>query len=176
MYTWKIVKNEKGEMERITRLRPALRGPMDLEASDVETCSGTARRPSQRLLASAAARRKQWTIASLGINMAPLKGLACQELAETTGEKELVVRFTLPPGPGTALRSPPGFEHYDESRHCLQRLKPGTGTKDAPRACSLKLGKTTRGFGLKPTSYDEEFETISSLLTAKHVDDKHGRR
>eukprot|EP00959_Pyramimonas_sp_CCMP1952_P405257 8493694-Pyramimonas_sp.AAC.1 len=44
VYTWKFVKNEKGEMERATRLRLVFRGFMDLEAFDVATCSGTARR------------------------------------------------------------------------------------------------------------------------------------
>eukprot|EP00959_Pyramimonas_sp_CCMP1952_P041183 861446-Pyramimonas_sp.AAC.1 len=32
-------------------------------------------------------------------------------------------------------------------------------------------GKITGGSGLRPTSYDEEFETSSDPLTAKHVDD-----
>eukprot|EP00959_Pyramimonas_sp_CCMP1952_P289435 6053916-Pyramimonas_sp.AAC.1 len=50
-------------------------------------------------------------------------------------------------------------------------LKPGTGTKDAPRAFSLKFRKTARGFDPRPTSYDDELEAISNLLTAKHVDD-----
>eukprot|EP00959_Pyramimonas_sp_CCMP1952_P379784 7955579-Pyramimonas_sp.AAC.1 len=45
-HKWKFVKNEKGRMERTIRLRLVLRGFMDLEAFDVETCSGTARRPS----------------------------------------------------------------------------------------------------------------------------------
>eukprot|EP00959_Pyramimonas_sp_CCMP1952_P377707 7911579-Pyramimonas_sp.AAC.1 len=75
--------------------------------------SGTARRPSQRLLASTAACKKQWVFASLDINMASLKGLADQELAEATGEKERVARFTLPPGSATVLRTLPGFERYD---------------------------------------------------------------
>eukprot|EP00959_Pyramimonas_sp_CCMP1952_P033327 699281-Pyramimonas_sp.AAC.1 len=61
--------------------------------------------------------------------MAFLKGLTYQELAEATGEQERAARFTLPPGSATALRSHPGFEHYDESKHCLQCLKPGTSTK-----------------------------------------------
>eukprot|EP00959_Pyramimonas_sp_CCMP1952_P084159 1760143-Pyramimonas_sp.AAC.1 len=100
--------------------------------------------------------------------MAFLKGLTYRELAEATGEKERAVRFTLPSGSATALRALPGFENCDESRRCLQRLKPGTGTKGAPRALSLKLGRTTRGFGLRPTSYDEEFETSTDLLTTKH--------
>eukprot|EP00959_Pyramimonas_sp_CCMP1952_P236382 4939865-Pyramimonas_sp.AAC.1 len=78
---------------------------------------------------------------------------------------------TLPPGSATALRTLPLFEHCDESKHCLQRLEPGAGTKDAPRASSLKLRGATRGFGLRPTSYDGEFETSSNLLTAKPVND-----
>eukprot|EP00959_Pyramimonas_sp_CCMP1952_P122761 2566122-Pyramimonas_sp.AAC.1 len=88
VYTWKFVKNEKGEMERTIQLRLVLRGFMDFEAFDVETFSGTARRSSHRLLASTAACKKQWDIASLDINMAFLKGLTYQELAEATGEKE----------------------------------------------------------------------------------------
>eukprot|EP00959_Pyramimonas_sp_CCMP1952_P262359 5485919-Pyramimonas_sp.AAC.1 len=99
------------------------------------------------------------------------KLLTYQELAEATGEKERVACFTLPPGSATVPRTLPGFEHCDESKHCLQCLKPGTGTKDAPRAFSLKLRRTTRGFGFRPTSYDEELDTSSNLLTAKHVDD-----
>ena len=79
--------------------------------------------------------------------------------------------FALPPGSATALRFLPGFESHDEARRCLQRLKPGTGAKDAPRAFSLKLRAMARGFGLQPASHDEEFETSSSLSAAKHVDD-----
>eukprot|EP00959_Pyramimonas_sp_CCMP1952_P284185 5940293-Pyramimonas_sp.AAC.1 len=54
VYESKFAEDEKGEMERTFRLRVVLRGPMDLEAFDVETSSGTARRSCQRLLASAA--------------------------------------------------------------------------------------------------------------------------
>eukprot|EP00959_Pyramimonas_sp_CCMP1952_P351246 7358822-Pyramimonas_sp.AAC.1 len=61
----------------------------------------------------------------------------------------------MSPGSATALRALPGFENYDESKHCFQCLKPCTGTKDSPRAFSLTLRRTTRGFGLRPTSYDE---------------------
>ena len=68
VYKWKFVKNEKGEWARTARLRPVLRGPVDLEAFDVETFSGAARRLGQGLLASAAARKKQLIITSLGID------------------------------------------------------------------------------------------------------------
>eukprot|EP00959_Pyramimonas_sp_CCMP1952_P042972 899239-Pyramimonas_sp.AAC.1 len=106
-------------MERTIRLRLVLRGFLDLEAFDVETFSGAARRSSQRLLASTAACRMQWVLASLDIDMAFLKGLTNEGLAEATGTKERVVCFTLPPGSATALRALPGFENYDESKHCL---------------------------------------------------------
>eukprot|EP00959_Pyramimonas_sp_CCMP1952_P359794 7533748-Pyramimonas_sp.AAC.1 len=58
---WKFATNEKGESERTIRLRPVFRRFMDLEAFDAEAPPGTAPRPRQRLLASTAARRKQWT-------------------------------------------------------------------------------------------------------------------
>eukprot|EP00959_Pyramimonas_sp_CCMP1952_P117754 2461733-Pyramimonas_sp.AAC.1 len=103
--------------------------------------------------------------------MAFRKGLTYQELAGATGEKERAVCFTLPPGSAAVLRSPPGFERCDESKQCKQCLKPGTGSKDAPRAFSLKLRRTTRGFRLRPTSYDEEFETSNNVPTAKRVED-----
>eukprot|EP00959_Pyramimonas_sp_CCMP1952_P075815 1584820-Pyramimonas_sp.AAC.1 len=102
---------------------------MGLEAFGAETFLGAARRSSQGLLASSAACKKQWVIAFLYINIAFLKGLTYQGLAEATGEKERVVCFTLPPGSAAVLRTLPGFEPSDESSRCLQCLKPGTGTK-----------------------------------------------
>eukprot|EP00959_Pyramimonas_sp_CCMP1952_P434480 9097663-Pyramimonas_sp.AAC.1 len=84
VHTWEFVKNENGEMERAVRLRLVFRRFMDFEAFDLETFSGAARRSNQRLLASTAAYKKQWIIASVDINMAFLKGLTYQELAEAT--------------------------------------------------------------------------------------------
>ena len=128
-------------------------------------------RPNAHLLAIEAACHADWILASLDIDKAFLKGLTYKELADATGEKERVVCCTLPPGSAHILRSFPGFEDYDEAKHCLQSEKPGTGTKDAPRAFSLKLRQTTRNMGLQPTSYDEEFEIAENLRTTKHVDD-----
>eukprot|EP00959_Pyramimonas_sp_CCMP1952_P150273 3144833-Pyramimonas_sp.AAC.1 len=105
------------------------------------------------------------------MNTAFLRGLTYQEFAEATGEKERVVCSTLPPGLSTVLRPFPGVEHYDGSKHCLQCLEPGACTKDAPGAVSLKPRRTTRGFGLRPASYDGEFDLSSDPLAAKHVDD-----
>ena len=100
---------------------------------------GTAKRSSQRLLASEAAAHPEWILASLDIDKAFLKGLTYKELAEATGEPERMVYFTLPPGSAAILRQFPGYEDFDEAIHCLRCVKPGTGTKDAPRAFSLKL-------------------------------------
>eukprot|EP00959_Pyramimonas_sp_CCMP1952_P186670 3903353-Pyramimonas_sp.AAC.1 len=90
----------------------------------------------------------------MDIDKAFLKGLAYEELAHATGDETRMACFTSPPGSAQVLRTLPGFSSYDESRHCLRCLKPGTGTKDAPRAFSLKLRTTTRAIGLAPTSYD----------------------
>ena len=123
------------------------------------------------MLASEAACNKDWILASLDIDKAFLKGFTYKELADATGEQERIVCFKMPPGSADILRTIPGFEDYDETKHCLQCIKPGTGTKDAPRAFSLKLKRTTTNIGLKPTSFDPEFEIEENLRTAKHVDD-----
>ena len=169
---WKFVKNAvTGVSERTIRMRLVLRGFMDTEAFSIDTFSGTARRTSQRILASESACNPSWELASLDIDKAFLQGLTYSELAKATGEQERLVCFTLPPGSAALLRTLPGFAGFDESRHCLRCLKPGTGTKDAPRAFSLKLRNVTQNSGLCSTSYDSEFELGNELLTAKHVDD-----
>merc|ERR1712086_862475 len=168
---WKKIKNKDGSISRVIRMRMCLRGFMDTEAFSLDTFSGTAKRASQRILASEAACHADFIMASLDIDKAFLKGFTYKELAEATGEHERMVCFKLPPGSAALLRKFPGFANFDESIHCLQCIKPGTGTKDAPRAFSLKLRRTTKCIGLKSMSYDAEFEIKKDLLTAKHVDD-----
>ena len=146
-------------------------GIQDTEAFQVETFAGTAKRTSQRLLASEAATHPDWDLCSIDVNTAFLKGLTYKELAAATGEDERIVCFTLPPGSATLLHNFPGFAHFDESTHCLQCTKPGTGTKDAPRAFSLKLRQTTKDIGFISTHFGPEFEIKENLRTAKHVDD-----
>eukprot|EP00959_Pyramimonas_sp_CCMP1952_P337511 7068181-Pyramimonas_sp.AAC.1 len=71
---------------------------MDTEAFDVETFSGTAGRQSRRLLASEAACRPEWILASMDIDKAFFKGLTYEELAHAAGEETRMVCFALPPG------------------------------------------------------------------------------
>eukprot|EP00959_Pyramimonas_sp_CCMP1952_P174082 3637538-Pyramimonas_sp.AAC.1 len=72
VYMWKFVKVGT-ENVKTTRLRLVLRGFMDTEAFDVESLSGTARRQSQRLLASEAACHPEWILASMDVDKAFLK-------------------------------------------------------------------------------------------------------
>ena len=168
---WKWVKQPDNEWKCIIRMRLVLRGFMDIEAFDLDTFSGTARRQSQRMLASQVACNPTFINASLDVNNAFLKGFTYAELAEATGEKERMVCFTLPPGSAAILRRFKGFEDFDETIHCLQCVKPGTGTKDAPRAFNLKLQRIIGSIGLYPTSFDQQFFIKDDLLTANHVDD-----
>eukprot|EP00959_Pyramimonas_sp_CCMP1952_P059247 1237247-Pyramimonas_sp.AAC.1 len=111
-------------------------------------------------------------MASMDIDKVFLKGLAYRELAEVTGEKERMECFTGPLGSASMLRALPGVSSYDEIKRCFQCLKPGTGTKDAPTAFSLKVRTVTRGFGLKPLRMTKNLRrSRPNLLTAKHVDD-----
>ena len=109
-------------------------------------------------------------------------GATYEELQQLTGEAPREVCFTLPRGMAAMLRKIPGFEKYDETVHCLECIKPGTGSKDAPRAFSSKLARVTRDvkLGLVPTTYDPELEVKHAsingrrtivLMVAKHVDD-----
>ena len=168
---------------RLIRCRMALRGFKEWLAHHLETYAGTARRASQRLVASETACHPEWISATIDVEKAFLQGLSYQELAEATGEPERNVSFTLPKGQfdsAKEIRKLPGFEQYDPRIHCLKCTRPGTGTKDAPRAFSLKLGKVTAGVGLKPVTFDPELEVrheqrgqqlVLTAMIAKHVDD-----
>ena len=75
------------EWKKIIRMRIVLRGFQDSEAFSLHTFSGTAKRTSQRTLASEAACDPNWIIASLDIDKAFLKGFSYEELAKATREK-----------------------------------------------------------------------------------------
>ena len=178
---WKWI-NENGTKKRIIRVRMALRGFKDRDADTLETYAGTAGRTSQRLLTSEAANHPSWEFLTIDVNKAFLQGATYQELEMLTGEAPREVCFTLPKGMSELIRKIPGYETYDEKIHCLECNKPGTGSKDAPRAFSIKLATVTRSskVGLKPTTFDPELEVKHQyvdgyprlvLMIAKHVDD-----
>ena len=153
--TCKFAEDDKGDQVKTMRLRLVLRGFMDWAAFDAEIFSGAARRSSQRLLASEAACHSDWILASPDIDKASPKGRTPEELAAATGE-EGTACFMLPPGSALVPRTLPGFSSIDESKRCLQCLKPGTGAKDAPRAFPLELRTTAQNTGLVGTSFGPE--------------------
>ena len=165
------MQDEKGNHVKTVRLRLVPRGFMEWAVFDVETFSGTARGSSQSLLGGEAACHPDWALARIDIDKAALKGPTCKELADATGEKGEDNGFYITPGSASALRSLPGCARFEGSKRCHQCLKPGTGTKDAPRAFSLKLRTTTQNIGLVCTQFGREFELGSNLLAAQRVDD-----
>ena len=175
---WKWVKDETGKNNRIIRCRLALRGFKDQGADWLETYAGTAGRTSQRILTSEAANHPHWEFLTIDVNKAFLPGATYKGLEQLTGEAPREVCFTLTRGMAEMLKLIPGYESYDERIHCLKCDKPGTGSKDAPRAFSIKLSAVTRSktLGLKPTTFDPELEVKHKdgklvLMIAKHVDD-----
>ena len=78
-----------------------------------------------------------------------------------------------------ALRQVKGYEVFDPSHETLKMFKPGTGFKDAPRACSIQLTHSTNTmFGATPSLYDDqpimrhdEVTGELELIATKHVDD-----
>ena len=152
---WKYIE-ENGERKRIIRMRLAVRGFEDNEASELITYSATGSRTSQKIINSEVACHEGWVLVSVDIDKAFLQGMTYKEMSELTGEAERNVHFSLPPGADEQLRKLPGFENFDSRYECLKCDKPGTGTKDAPRAFSLKLAAVTQGpaVGMKPSFFD----------------------
>ncbi len=94
------------------------------------------------------------------------------EIHARTGEAEPVVHvFSLPPRAAAALGVIPGFEDYDEKAQVLKCIKPCTGTKDAPRALSLKLAVVTQPDSCRmcPTTMDKELEIRHALFIGGHA-------
>ena len=176
---WKVTVATDGTRTRIIRMRMALRGFQDWYAHLHETYSGTATRVSQRILCSETACRENWVLITVDVAKAFPQRMTYKELQEATGEPERFVHFVLPTGSAAVLRQIPGYENYDERYECLRCVKPGTGTKEAPRAFSLKLSKVTRSreCGFKPCTIDPELEVKHAedgrlvAMLSKHVDD-----
>ena len=175
---WKWIDNADGKRQRIIRMRMTIRGFQDWYAHLEENYSPTASRVSQRIVSSEAACHPDWIFVTIDIEKAFLQGLTYKEIQAETGEPERHVLFSLPKGSAAVLRQIPGFEDFDERYECLRCIKPGTGTKGAPRAFSMKLSAVTRGpkANMHPTTYDHELEVRHdhgklTAISAKHVDD-----
>ena len=85
---WKYV-IEDGVRKKIIRMRLVLRGFMDWEAFSIDTFSGTAKRQSQRMLASEAACHSDWILASMGVDKAFLNGFTYAETGGSDREAQV---------------------------------------------------------------------------------------
>ena len=161
---------------KIIRMRMTLMGFKDWEAHMLTTYAGTAQRTSQRILTSEAAVRG-WPMAAIDVRRAFLKAVSYKELAAATGEQERNVNFELSADIIPILRKLPGYADFDPRTEVLHCTRPGTGTKDAPRAFSIQLARCTNDkFGCRPTTCDPELivkheEKELRMVATKHVDD-----
>ena len=161
---------------RTIRARMALRGFKEPIKDDEQTFAGTAQRISQRILASQAACNPDWIFGASDVPKAFLQGLTFKDISFLTGEPIKQIAFTIPKGTAQHLRCVPGYSGFDEHRHVLSCLKPGTGCRDAPRAFSMRLMSILKKHGLESTLYDPQLMTLFRngtlvLVISIHVDD-----
>ena len=133
---WKWVKNKEGGKTRIIRMRMTLRGFKDREAEGLDTYAGTSSRLSQRIVVSEAV-CQGWSMTTIDVKKAFLKGISYEELAKTTSEPAREVNFELGSDAVAILRQCPGFENYNPSEEVLHCTKPGTGCKEDRKSARL---------------------------------------
>ena len=81
----------------------------------------------------------QYTLFSMDISAAFLKGMTYKEIAKVTGEPLRSVQFDFPANDAWLLRQLPGMEDYDNNLEILDLIKAMWGLKDAPRAFGMRL-------------------------------------
>ena len=89
----------------------------------------------------------QYTLFSMDISAAFLKGMTYDEIARVTGEPLRSVQFDFPAKDAWLLRQLPGLEDYDNNLEILDLVKAMWGLKDAPRAFGMRLKVTLKGCG-----------------------------
>ena len=192
---WKKVRKEvngKRTWVRIIKARLTARGFKDAQAfeENIKTYSGTASKWSQRAV-NAHAAQMQYTLFSMDISAAFLKGMTYKKIAEVTGEPLRTVQFDFPANDAWLLRQLPGMEDYDNNLEILDLIKAMWGLKDAPRAFGMRLKVTLKECGyvqgimdpqvwrkFKPGTPEASSEMVMgewllSMLTT-HIDDIKG--
>lgn len=142
---------------------------MDTEASSINTFSSTAKRSIQCPRTSKTVCPSEWILVTKDMDRPFSKGLTYKELAVASGEKRHDCS-NQPSDIADTLQKVPGSTDSDKSQHTVPSKRPLYGTKDAPRAFSMKLKQITVNHGLMPTTSSSESEIKKDLQTAKHVD------
>jgi len=185
---WKSVKGTDAAgqetTKRVVKARLTARGFKDLQAfdEDIDTFAGTASKASQRMVNGFAAQHS-YTLFSMDISAAFLKGLTFTEIAQLTGQPKRSVQFIPPKNCIHLLRRLPGMADYNPTTEVLDFLKAMWGLKDAPRLFGLRRDMSFRTFGATPTHRDPNFwvkrgttdkgKAITTLLST-HLDDIKG--
>ena len=117
MLKWKKVRKEvdgKLSWVRIVKARLTARGFKDMQAftENIKTYSGTATKWAQRAINSHAA-QMDYTLFSMDISAAFLKGMTFKETADLTGEPLRSVQFDFPAADAWLLRQLPGMADFD---------------------------------------------------------------
>ena len=114
--------------------------------------------------------------ASTDISKAFLQGVSYSEIAAETGQPERDVNFDVCSRIVPLVQKLPGFHDWNPIEEVLHCLKPGTGSRDAPRAFSMQFRRATKAFGLVSSLIDSELELLYKdgqlcMMILKHVDD-----
>ena len=132
---WKKVRKEvngQNSWVRIIKARLTARGFKDAQAfeDNIKTYSGTASKWSQRAV-NAHAAQMQYTLFSMDISAAFLKGMTYREIAKVTGDPLRSVQFDFPAKDAWLLRQLPGMEDYDNNLE-IRPSQGHVGTQGCP--------------------------------------------
>jgi len=184
---WKRVKTTdkhgKTTETKIIKARLTARGFKDLQAyeNDISTYSGTSSKTAQRIVNGHAA-QNGYTIWSMDISAAFLKGMTFKEIARLTGEPIRCVQFRLPKNCIHLLQRLPSLKDLNPLMEVLNFLVAMWGLKDAPRAFGLRRDQVLREFGARPTVLESHLwvkttkppNARSTVAMSTHIDDIKG--
>ena len=167
---WKEMKHVRGIKARLV-----VQGFLDKQS--VSNYSGTTSRWGQRLIIILSV-QINWSLLSLDVSEAFLRGITFQELHEEDPSKPMrSVQLKIPPGSVELFRALEGMEDFNEHEEALEMLKPGFGLKHAPRLWNLALKRVLREIGVQPIQTDQQLFVKHDcnkklvLAISVHVDD-----
>ena len=172
---WKLIEGVRSVKARLT-----IRGFQDV-ATDKSTYASTASRWGQRVICSVSA-QKCWTMFTLDVGAAFLRGLTFAELSNLTGSPIRDVCFVPPKGSEKYFQELGGLANLNFNTEVLRLVKPACGLRDAPRAWRIRLHQVLVSLGGRSLPTDNSLyvfftpgptPVLDGILSA-HVDDLKG--
>ena len=96
---------------------------------EFETYAGTTARCGQRLVNLVVAEHDDFVLFSFDVPQAFAKGMAFNELSESTGMELREVQFDIPHGDVELVTQIPAFKGYDPSKECLDMAQMTSETR-----------------------------------------------